>query len=141
MTKHAYLTGYTGRPTRAPAQLLQLAINLDALVVDSRFNPVSRWATQWSRIPLQRVLGDRYLWLQEFGNSAYKDNKIKLVNPASGLAYLESINESRAIILCACADGQTCHRTQVGWFLAANGWEVREVTKEEWGNANGKFPR
>jgi hypothetical protein len=130
--KHAFLTGYTGRPTRTPAQLLQLAINLEAVVVDSRFNPVSRWATHWNRIRLQDALGDRYLWLQPFGNSAYKENKINLVNPALGLTYITDIGVTRAIILCACSDGQTCHRKQVGEYLAANGWEVREVTKEEW---------
>ena len=135
MTKHAFLTGYTGKPTRTPAQLLQLAINLDAVVVDSRFHPASRWATHWSRIPLGNAIGDRCLWLQEFGNSLYRQRKIKLYNPRAGLAHLDTVGITRAIILCACADGETCHRTQVGWFLAAHGWEVREVTEEEWRDA------
>lgn len=135
MTKHAFLTGYTGKRTRTPVQLLQLATNLDAVVVDSRYNPASRWATHWNRVPMQNALGDRYLWLNDFGNSAYKEGAIKLVNPPRGLAYLDSVGITRAIILCACADGATCHRTQVGWYLAANGWTVREVTKEEWEEA------
>lgn len=133
--KVAYLTGYTGKPTRSPQQLLQLAINLDAMVIDARYNPVSRWARHWNRHDLTEVLGDRYLWLRSFGNKAYKEGRIELVDPAAGLAALSLQPAQAFIILCACADGEACHRKKAGEFLAAVGWTVREVTPEEWGAA------
>ncbi len=130
--KTAFLTGYTGRPTRTPEQLRQLAINLDAVVVDARFNPMSR-VPHWNKYQLQNAVGlARYLWINGFGNQAYKDGYIKLANPAAGLARLLSLACDNFIILCACADGETCHRKQVGEHLAAHGWAVREVTQAEW---------
>jgi hypothetical protein len=132
--KQAFLTGYTGKPTRTPAQLLQLAINLEALVVDSRYAPRSR-VQHWNTAALRQLLGVRYVWLQYFGNSAYKDGTIKLVNPLGGLNYLTTRGFDKYIILCACTDGETCHRKQVGEYLAANGWNVREVTAQEWKEA------
>lgn len=134
MIKQAFLTGYTGRPTRTPAQLLQLAINLDAIVVDSRYSPQSR-VPHWSGTSLKHFLRSRYMWLQAFGNSAYKSGFVSLVNPWGGLLLLDKIVPHRFIILCACADGEMCHRRQVGQFLTVNGWGVREVTAEEWKEA------
>lgn len=132
--KTAYLTGYTGKPTRTPAQLLQLAINLGAVVVDSRYNPQSR-VKHWNRYMLHEVLGDRYKHVKAFGNEAYKEGYIRLSDPAAGLVILESQNVECCIILCACSDGAHCHRTQVGDFLNAHGWTVREVTQQEWEDA------
>ena len=131
MTKTAYLTGYTGEPTRTPAQLLQLAINLGAVVVDSRYNPQSR-VPHWNGIALGKLMGRKYLHIRDFGNQAYKEGYIKLVDPASGLDQLNNHTADTFIILCACSDGQHCHRKQVGEYLAANGWAVREVTAQEW---------
>lgn len=134
--KVAYLTGYTGKPTRSPQQLLQLAINLDAMVIDCRFNPASRWVRHWNRNELAKVLGERYLWVRSFANNAYKEGRIELVDPAAGLAILSCQPAQSVIILCACSDGERCHRKQVGEYLADAGWQVREVTKEEWSAAH-----
>lgn len=131
MTKTAYLTGYTGRPTRTPEQLRQLAINLDAVVVDSRYSPRSRVA-HWCGGALRELLGDRYMYNASFGNRTYRQGIITLADPDFGLKRLDHQGVMRAIILCACADGETCHRKQVGDFLAAHGWTVREVTQAEW---------
>lgn len=134
--KTAYLTGYTGKPTRSPQQLLQLAINLGAVVVDSRYMPYSKWQKHWNRESLAQVLkAQGYLWVKDFGNQAYKEGYIKLVDPASGLDQLNNHTADTFIILCACSDGATCHRTQVGDFLNAHGWTVREVTQQEWEEA------
>jgi hypothetical protein len=77
MIKIAYLTGYTGKPTRSPAQLLQLAINLGAVVVDSRYNPQSR-VPHWNGTALARLMGRKYLHIRDFGQPSiqgrlYKD--------------------------------------------------------------------
>lgn len=130
--KTAYLTGYTGKPTRKPEQLLRLATNLDAVVVDSRFSPWSRWASHWNRYQLQALLLKRYLWIGGFGNKAYREGRIELVDPTSGIYQLNNHTADNFIILCACADGESCHRKQVGEYLAARGWTVREVTQQEW---------
>lgn len=131
MTKTAYCSGYTGKPTRKPEQLRQLAINLGAVVVDIRYNPRSRVA-HWNKEALQLVLQNRYLWLQGFGNWMYKQGTIALHDPYTALWWLTDLSVNRAIILCACADGESCHRKQVGEYLAAHGWQVREVTQGEW---------
>lgn len=128
--KTAYLTGYTGKPTRQPEQLRRLAINLGAVIVDSRFAPVSR-AAHWNRFHLRSMI-DGYLWIQDFGNRAYKEGRIELVDPASGLDQLNNHPADKFIILCTCADGESCHRKQTGEYLAAHGWTVREVTQAEW---------
>jgi hypothetical protein len=130
--KQAFLTGYTGRPTRTPEQLRQLAINLDAVVVDSRYSPYSR-VPHWDGIALRHALGNaRYMWIMALGNRTYKRGAITLDNPAYGLDRLNNHTANNFIILCACADGETCHRKQVGEYLAVHGWTVREVTQAEW---------
>lgn len=131
--KQAFLAGYT---SRKPEQLLRLAETLDAVVVDSRYNPVSR-VPHWNAPALKEALGKRYTTMEFFGNKTYKQGIITLWNPAMGLGWLDSLGINRAIILCACKDGATCHRKQVGEYLAANGWEVREVTEDEWKQAKG----
>ena len=133
--KTAYLTGYTGKPTRNPAQLKQLAVNLGAVVVDARYSPYSR-VLHWDGSALMGALGaDRYMWVRQFGNRTYKQGIITLDNPSRGLDLLNNHTADKFIILCACADGESCHRKQVGEYLAAHGWTVREVTQVEWGAA------
>lgn len=135
--KTAYLTGYTGKPTRNPEQLRRLAISLDAVVVDARCSPRSR-VHHWNMGPLETALGGhvdnggRYLYVHQFGNELYWKGEIKLHDPETGLKILEDYGIDCAIILCACADGESCHRKQVGEYLAAHGWTVREVTQAEW---------
>ena len=86
-------------------------------------------------LALAAALGVRYLHNHYFGNEAYKTGAICLSNPQQGLALLDTKDITRCIILCACSDGATCHRTQVGEYLATHGWTVREVTQQEWGEA------
>jgi hypothetical protein len=134
---YAFLAGYTGKPIRSPAQLFQLAINLDAIVIDSRDVPFSRWAPHWNRPSLTASLGARYLWLKDFGNPTRHAGVLSVRNPAHGLMTLQKQAITRAIVLCACADGGQCHRKEVGAFLAGHGWTVREVTTMEWADARG----
>lgn len=130
--KTAYLAGYT---SRKPEQLRRLAEMLDAVVVDSRYSPRSRVA-YWTMGALIDLLGrDRYLWVKSFGNRAYKEGCIELVNPFGGWCQLNHHPAANFIILCACKDGQTCHRKQVGEYLALHDWVVREVTEQEWAQA------
>ena len=128
--KQAFLAGYT---SRKPQQLARLAEALDAVVIDSRFSPMSR-VPYWTQRALQSVLGQRYRHVKEFGNVTYKTHGvITLADPAAGTRAIGDID--RVIILCACKDGATCHRRQVGEYLTAHGWAVREVADQEWREA------
>ncbi len=130
MMRHAFLAGYT---SRKPLQLARLAESLDAVVIDGRYSPMSR-VPYWTQSALQGVLGQRYRHVKAFGNVTYKTpGVITIADPEAGLRALDDID--RVIVLCACKDGATCHRLQVGEYLGAHGWEVREVTELEWKEA------
>lgn len=129
--KQAYLAGYT---SRKPQQLLRLAEMLDAVVVDSRYSPVSR-VPYWHGGALRELLGDRYMYNASFGNRTYRQGIITLADPDFGLKRLDHQGITKVIILCACKDGETCHRKQVGEYLALYFWQVREVTEAEWKQA------
>ena len=128
MTTTVYATGYTGK---TPGALLKLATELDAVVYDIRFSPVSRNPI-WNKNALAKLLGDRYVHCRNLGNAAYKEGNhaIRLVDQDAGLAQV--IAEQRAVILlCVCADAATCHRTFVAGQLAAAGVSVTEIAIPE----------
>jgi hypothetical protein len=121
-----YLTGYRGKKIDA---LNALAISLHAVICDIRYKP---WSPQPSFQPagMKAVLGVRYHWLKGFGNTKFKEGGIELQNYAQGVSGLESLQAQgyeAAILLCACDDAPTCHRTTVGRMLTADGWDVEEL--------------
>ena len=76
-----YTTGYYGHQ---PEALKALADALGATVVDIRFMPASR-VPGWRKQALQKLLGDRYLWVQAFGNIHYNDGQpIQIADMAAG---------------------------------------------------------
>ena len=80
-----YTTGYYGHQ---PEALKALAESLDATVVDIRFMPASR-VPGWRKQALQKLLGDRYLWVQAFGNIHYNDGQpIQIADMAAGVKAL-----------------------------------------------------
>ena len=100
--------------------LEKLARHLNAIVIDTRFNPMSRIAT-WRKGPLTKVLGELYQHQQGLGNENYKtDGPIKLHAPemaADGLMPLVRAGKS-LILICVCKDQPSCHRTVAAAFLA-----------------------
>lgn len=126
-----YTLGYTGR---TPAQLAELTQELNAIVVDCRFSPRSR-VPHWNKGPLLKVLGDRYAHFQSFGNENYKSGgEIKLVNYDHGRQLLELAHKTTGlnfILMCGCADPNTCHRNIIAQLLWTDGYEVEELPAPE----------
>lgn len=76
-----------GTPRRRLAELVALAHELDALVVDVRLAPRSR-VREWNQAVMAEALGDRYLHVGAFGNLNYKaaGAPVKLRDPEAGVA-------------------------------------------------------
>jgi len=134
-----YTTGYYGHQ---PEALKALAAALDATVVDIRFMPASR-VPGWRKQALQKLLGERYLWVQAFGNIHYNDGQpIQIADMAAGVKALIRHGQRNYILLCGCRDAHTCHRSVVGEHLRGISREgVREVTEAEWQAATPALAR
>jgi uncharacterized protein (DUF488 family) len=116
MFQPLYTFGYSGKQ---PDELLALAEQLDAIVVDIRFSPRSR-VPQWSGGRLARLLGDRYCHLPALGNRNYKGGPIELVDLETGIAQVaDLLAHQPVILLCVCGDVQHCHRRLAAEAIAA----------------------
>ncbi len=122
-----YTLGYSGWTPDALAQVVNL---YDARLVDVRFSPRSR-VPHWNSRPLRKLLGDqRYMHVHALGNVNYRNGEaIQLADPAQGAAILRPVLEKQPIILmCACKNKDTCHRTVAAEFLAEQiGTEVVHI--------------
>lgn len=134
-----YTWGYTRVSSRSvwPVDELQrLRAERNALVVDVRFKPVSRFR-QWGQRSLERAFGDDYVHIQAFGNLNWASwtKPIVLVDPAAGLAQLKPLvsAERPPLLLCMCPD-TFCHRTDVARYLAQHaGWIIEHLVPEHSG--------
>lgn len=119
-----YTFGYTGSSHAVLEAHLQ---NTGALLVDIRMSRRSR-NHAWREAALWEVFDHSwYLPLSALGNVNYRNGgPIALYEPADGLAQLRPILARRPVILlCACADYQTCHRLTAALYLQAHlGGEV-----------------
>lgn len=105
-----YDIGYSGIDFNRFARLVTA---LDAVVLDIRYQPRSR-APQWNNIVMARRLLERYIHLQELGNVNYKGGPILISNMKKGLEALRYYLENNPVILlCACAQRNSCHRLMV----------------------------
>ena len=116
MATELYSYGYIGT---SPADLLALVERTGAVVFDVRFRPLSR-DPRWCKGNLQRLLGERYFHVKAFGNPAYKEDRIELVDFEAGALLVEA-SPHPVILLCACRDPKTCHRTVVATLLCDRG--------------------
>lgn len=121
-----YLMGYTGRK---PGDILTIAEQLDALVCDIRYSPFSR-VPCWQQQALIELLGHRYRHIREFGNTSYKTGGINIANIAAGERMLRGLSNT-VILLCACKDAASCHRTVIGKYLTEHGYTVSEYQTPE----------
>jgi hypothetical protein len=108
--------GYAGTD---PATLKALADELDACVVDIRYRLWSR-DPRWQPNALSAVFGTGYRPVQALGNVNYKHGgPITLASPAVGLTQIRELLHHRSVILlCACRDVETCHRTVAAAYLS-----------------------
>lgn len=111
-----YTAGYNAGWT--PAQLLAQAETTDALIVDIRLNPTSN-RPEWKKHALAKLIGWRYMHLPTLGNKNYANGgPITLAHPNEGLATLrQELRRRPLILLCACPDAATCHRSSVTALL------------------------
>ena len=104
-----YTTGYAGRRL---ADLVTIAEQLDALVCDIRYSPVSRMP-EWNCASMFRVLRSRYYHLRDWGNiNAKTDKPVVLVEDARGLLRVVQFTRKypNVILICGCGEYSKCHR-------------------------------
>jgi len=92
----------------------------DALLVDVRRQPYSS-KPGFRKPDLQDELGDRYLHVPAFGNENFQDPDapIEIQNIWRGIHRVRDLDLPETIVLlCGCADPQSCHRTVVAETLA-----------------------
>ncbi len=114
-----YTLGYTGL---TPSLILELAVKLDARVMDIRYSPWSK-NELWNFDNLKKAWGARYYehvqWLGNV-NYAWPDRGIHLLDVISGTYVVKGALERRPVILmCACLDVTTCHRAVVAREMKA----------------------
>jgi uncharacterized protein (DUF488 family) len=122
-----YTLGYSGWKTEDVEAVIQ---RLDAILVDVRMVPRTRWAPAWNSAALAARLGERYTWLREFGNRNYKgtSEQIEIADFPTGERRLREIvaTGKAAILLCGCRDVNVCHRKVVAERLA-QAWQADVV--------------
>lgn len=125
-----YTTGYSGK---SADDLRALAERLDAIIVDIRLVPRSRWQKFWNKSALAAMFNERYVWVEDMGNLKFKEKKIEIKNLDAGIETvlaIENDGQYNLIILCGCSEYEHCHRKPVAEALRAKGRKVEEL--ETW---------
>jgi hypothetical protein len=111
-------TGYSGHK---PEDLKRIAERMDAVIVDIRFTPFSRWHPEWRKPNLEALLGDWYVSVREWGNRNHGGNgPIEIADFAGGWAVVGRISRP-VIAICTCKDAEMCHRSVVGSMVVSQG--------------------
>jgi uncharacterized protein (DUF488 family) len=104
--------------------------SVNGVAVDVRMVPRSRVAA-FNGTAFSRLLGERYYWLSDFGNVNYKNSgPIAIADFDKGVERILPLKTAgRAVVLmCGCADINTCHRKVLAERLAKRwGAEVEHV--------------
>lgn len=124
-----YLIGYLGRTAE---ELEAIVTAKDGILMDIRISAKSRKA-DFSEKRLIDRFGDWYMWVPEFGNTGMGTD-IEIDDPDSGIKAIEHIIDYQKgsgwpgdlFLMCACRDGNTCHRRVVGDLLREYGFDVEE---------------
>ena len=122
MTTTVYTTGYQGQNL---AELEAFLESNDCDLFDIRFKP---WSPnpQYTKTAFAARFGDRYHHVVELGNRLYKTESIEFVDFEAGLRLIAA-NPRPVVLLCACADPSTCHRTAAARLLTERGFTVTEL--------------
>jgi len=115
-----YTLGYS--QAKAAATLERLMRQPRTLLLDVRYQPISRWNAQWNRAELTARYGEQYRWERRLGNMHYwsRDRGIQL--PAGSQdAVREAANlvcaGTSLVLLCCCGDARTCHRSLIAKLI------------------------
>jgi uncharacterized protein (DUF488 family) len=120
-----YTFGYSKRSVED----VQRIVGDDGLLFDIRLSPRSRRAG-FSQKALEKVFGDRYNWLYEFGNENFTGGDVQLYDPDAGVAIIAEIAQEHVgdiFLMCLCGDPDKCHRKQVRQLLTDAGLEAKEL--------------
>lgn len=143
-----------GYQTQSPEHLRRAAEALNAKVIDIRFSPLWRMPhAKWSKVSLEKLLGERYEHLKAFGNADYKNGGIRILDPHAGNARIKELIDGGTerlvlseigepvgvtdpqwdalILMCACSEYITCHRHAVAHLVEdAFGHEILNEPQE-----------
>ena len=120
-TGSLYTLGYAAPD--ALQHVEQLMANPSMLLVDVRLLPRSRWWPHWTKKALRARWGTRYTHEKCLGNLNYRDSTqpIVLCGPHPEHAIAAAAGLLRVgysiVLLCACRDADTCHRTLVASLI------------------------
>lgn len=120
-----YTTGYAGKDINDLKPMLGA---LDAVLVDVRFSPTSE-IMRWRQIYLKALLREQYFHLPQLGNRAFREERVQIQNLDLGIKILISFN-ANAVLMCECADLETCHRLVIANELRRKGFDAEE--RENW---------
>ncbi len=114
------------RQEGAEEQLARLVAE-DYLILDIRKRAGSRFDPAYNRGQLAQRFPQAYHRIPELGNTNYPHRPFLLVDQETGLRHALTLLEGRpgAILLCACADWQECHRSLVAELLQARRPEIQ----------------
>lgn len=105
----------------------------DPVVVDVRWRA-------YSVLPMWRPAALRaevpYVHIPAWGNPDHKrcPEAIAISDFAGGLEEFESLDHANVVLLCACADYDTCHRKALAFQLQARGYTVSELPQPATGD-------
>ena len=107
----------------AEEQLVALMAEPKTLLLDVRLVPRSRWWPQWCKPQLRARWGQRYSHEKQLGNDNYRDRTLPVMlhgpHPERAIAGAVALllQGHRLVLLCACKDETTCHRTFVAQMI------------------------
>jgi len=115
-----YTLGYS--QPKAAATLERLMRQPQTLLLDVRYQPVSRWNPEWNRAELAARYGEQYRWERRLGNVNYWSRERGIQLPAGSQ---EAVQEAASlllagtslVILCCCVDERACHRSLVAKLI------------------------
>jgi uncharacterized protein (DUF488 family) len=127
MTKQVYTLGYTGRKLDGLKAIVQ---EKQAILFDIRFSPRSRNPV-WNGGNLRQAFGARYKHIRALGNANYRGNSVRIQDFDAGLRAIAESGRP-VILMCACKDYGSCHRSVIATRLRELGYVVTEIsTKPE----------
>lgn len=111
------------------AQLQTRLEAMDAHLVDIRLSDYSQRA-EFNGDQLRRQMGERYHWIGAWGNVNHRrGGPIKIASFREGLMLFRRLVgwHKPAVLMCACANHDTCHRAVVADMLRQAGYQVEEL--------------
>lgn len=108
-------------------------LGASGVLVDIRYTPWSKHEA-WRTTKLRAALKDRYVWIRELGNEAYKERRIQLVDEALGVRLVHDLMtdlDADLFLMCGCPRRARCHRDTVAKAIhRRRGIEVPEWTPQ-----------